>query len=293
MSKIFHCKNPITNIYKTIICAILLLTIIGWWGYFDANAQGGFVNVIRNGSFEERRDPSNGVAAEWETYSNGEAEFGWYDEQWPEAVRMGEYSQLMEIDDVYTDATDRTMAIYQTMDVAINADYELTLYAIMRTDASLGDRNNSEYEMQWGVDPFGEGNIGNVQQWVAMPLTEQLRIGSNGEFPDNNPLVYEVVTGTIRTGPDNSRISLFIRGIKKFPTGTEVNFNVDDVSLVGPAPGSGISNIPQAAPPDENSPLPVTGLTSQTKTSIPTLLFGGLVVLILGGVATNKLLKQD
>lgn len=293
MSKLFHRENPLSNIFKAITCAGLLAVIAGLWGYVDVSAQDGLVDVIRNGSFEQRRDPSNGVAEEWERYSNGQAEFGWYDEQWPEAVRMGEYSQLLEIDDVYTDATDRVIAIYQTVDVATNADYELTLHAIMRTDARMEDRNKFEYEMQWGVDPFGEGNIENVQQWVVMPLTEQLRIGSNGDFPDNEPLMFEVVTGTIRTGADNSRITLFIRGIKKFATNAEVDFNVDDVSLVGPAPGSTISNIPQAAPPDEDSPLPITGLTTEARTSIPTLLFGGLVLLMLGGVATGKMLNRD
>lgn len=293
MSKLFHHEHPLTTIGKAIACAGLLVIIVALWGYADVNAQGGGVDVIRNGSFEQRRDPSNGVAEDWEPYSNGQAEFGWYDEQWPEAVRMGNYSQLLEIDDVYTDATDRVIAIYQTVDVATNADYELTLYAIMRTDARLEDRNHFEYEMQWGVDPFGEGNIENVQQWVVMPLTEQLRIGSNGEYPDNEPLTFEVVTGTIRTGASNSRISLFIRGVKKFATTAEVDFNIDDVSLVGPAPGSTISNIPQAAPPDEDSPLPVTGLTAEARTSIPTLLFGGLVLLMLGGVATIKMLRRE
>ncbi|MCB0208544.1 MAG: hypothetical protein KDJ52_04425 [Anaerolineae bacterium] len=293
MSNSFCRRSIVTNIFKAILCTGLLLTIVSLWVYGDARAQDGSVDVIRNGSFEQRRDPSNGVAEDWESYSNGEAEFGWYDEQWPEAVRMGEYSQLMEIDDVYTDATDRVIAIYQTVDVATNADYELTLYAIMRTDDRLEDRNDYEYEMQWGVDPFGEGNIDNVDQWVVMPLTEQLRIGSNGDFPDNKPLMYEVVTGTIRTGADNSQISLFIRGIKKFATNAEVNFNVDDVSLVGPAPGSTISNIPQAAPPAEDSPLPVTGLTTEAETSIPTLLFGGMVLLMLGGMATVKMLNRE
>ncbi|MCB0194040.1 MAG: hypothetical protein KDJ65_18965 [Anaerolineae bacterium] len=286
-------RNIVSTMFKAVLCIGLLLTIVSLWVYSDALAQDGLVDVITNGSFEERRDPSNGVAEGWESYSNGEAEFGWYDEQWPEAVRMGEYSQLMEIDDVYTDATDRVIAIYQTVDVATNADYELTLYAIMRTDARMEDRNNFEYEMHWGVDPFGEENIDNVEQWVVMPLTEQLRIGSNGEFPDNEPLMYEVVTGTIRTGADNSRITLFIRGLKKFATDAEVDFNVDDVSLVGPAPGSTISNIPEAASPSEDTPLPVTGLTTEAETSIPTLLFGGMVLLMLGGISTIKMLNRE
>ncbi|MCB0172989.1 MAG: hypothetical protein KDI02_10130 [Anaerolineae bacterium] len=293
MSKLFHHENLLTTIGKAIACIGLLMVIVGWWGYADVSAQDGEVDVISNGSFEQRNDPSNGVAADWEPYDNGQAHFGWYDEQWPEAVRMGDYSQLMEIKEVYNGATDRVIAIYQTVDVATNADYALTLYAIMRTDDRLEERNDYEYEMQWGVDPLGEGNIENVDQWVVMPLTEQLRIGSNGEYPDNEPLMYQVVTGTIRTGADNSRISLFIRGIKKFASNAEVNFNVDDVSLVGPAPGSTISNIPQAAPPDEESPLPVTGLNTEAHTSIPTLLFGGLVLVMLGGVATAKMLRRE
>lgn len=292
MFKLLQGKNALPNSFKAVVCVALLTAIVSLWGYVEVRAQDGLVDVITNGGFEERGEP-DGIAAGWETYSNGQAEFGWYDEQWPEAVRMGEHAQLMEIDDFYADVTDRVIAVHQTVDVATNADYDLTLYAIMRTDARMEDRNNFEYEMQWGVDPFGTGNIENVEQWVVMPLTEQLRIGSNGDFPDDEPLRYEVVTGTIRTGADNSRITLFIRGIKKFATGVEADFNVDDVSLVGPAPGSTISNIPQAAPPDENSPLPVTGLAAEATASVPTLLFGGLVLLMLGGVATSKMLNRE
>ena len=56
------------------------------------------VDVIKNGGFEERDpDPLNGVALDWEPYTNGKATFGFYDETWPEAVRNGEHAQLMEI----------------------------------------------------------------------------------------------------------------------------------------------------------------------------------------------------
>lgn len=244
--------DPLHLFRKTTSTAIFFTALL-LFGYTNTNAQGP-VDVIRNGGFEDRGvNPDDGIAADWQRYSNGFAEIGWYDERWPEAVRSGDHAQLMEIDYVTGGNFDRTIAIFQTVEVVPNSQYDLMLYAIMRSDAQQDDRNKGDYAMQWGVDPFGQGIIDNVEQWVDMPLTEQLRIGSNGQSPDNKPLVYEEVGGIILTGPENNRITLFIRGVKKFPTGTEINFDVDDVSLVGPIPPL------VAAPATEVRPLPVTG----------------------------------
>ncbi len=256
------------------------------------------VDVIKNGGFEMGWQPLNGVPEFWSPYTNGEAVIGWYDEQWPEAVRNGNHAQLMEIDTVNGDILDRVIAVYQTVDVAPNSEYTLTIHAIMRTDAPESLRNKNEYEMNWGIDPFGEGNYDNVSEWVYMPLTEQLRIGSNGEFPDDKPLFYEVITGTIRTG-DTEKITLFIRGLKKFPTGTEVNFDIDDVSLIGPSPGM----VPMAeaeetaptAPADSENDLPQTGATLYLDDGsvVGKFALGAMVLLILGTAAAASLLFQQ
>jgi len=51
------------------------------------------VNVIVNGDFEKPWENREGVAPDWEPYSNGQAHFGWYEELWPEAVYGGSESR--------------------------------------------------------------------------------------------------------------------------------------------------------------------------------------------------------
>ena len=109
-------------------------------------AQGpGEVDVIRNGGFEGEF-VREGVGEEWAPYTNGQAFVGWYDEQWPEAVFAGEHAQLMEINEVDGNVNDSIIAIFQTVDVVPNSVYNLTIHAIMRTDAIETERNEFEYE---------------------------------------------------------------------------------------------------------------------------------------------------
>ena len=248
------------------------------------------VNVITNGGFELPWEDREGVAPLWEPYTNGQAHIGWYEEIWPEAVYNGERAQLMEIFEVEPSVQSRVIAIHQTVDVALNSVYDLELFAIMRSQVQPGDRNNGEFEMHWGVDYSGEGNYDNVEEWVLMPLEEQFRLGSTGQYPDDVPLFYEQITGTVETR-DSPQITLFIRGLKKFATGAEVNFDVDDVSLVGPPPGPIVIITPEAEPvatPQET--MPSTGAIVPQNFSPAAMVFGGLVLAVLGAGAVAGLL---
>ncbi len=251
------------------------------------------VNVIQNGGFEETNEDSDppGLALHWNGYTNGRAVFGFYDEIWKEAVLNGEHAQLMEINGVEANVLDRVIAIHQTVDVNPNSQYDLTLYAIMRSQAPEIDRNNHEFEMHWGIDYTGEGNYDNVTEWHWMELTEQYRLGSSGEYPEDVPLFYETITGTVQSG-DNSRITLFIRGLKKFSTGTEVNFDVDDVSLVGPPPGGAAPTATPTLEPGATPEMPTSGAISNSPTSAGAVLLGGLVLIVLGSSAAFNLLKR-
>lgn len=255
------------------------------------------VDVITNGDFEKPFEPdSDGVAPDWEPFSNGRAHSVWYEELWPEAVRSGERAQLMEIFQVEANILDRVIAIHQTVDVRPDSTYDLTIHAIMRSQVPIGDRNNNEFEMHWGVDFSGAGDYDNVEEWVLMPLEEQFRLGSTGEFPEDVPLFYEMITGTVSTG-DSSKITLFIRGLKKFPTGAEVNFDVDDVSLVGPPPGPVVIVTPEADTPAEEesaapAEVPDTGVILPGDTPEGALILGGLVLVALGASATASLLQN-
>lgn len=254
------------------------------------------VNVIRNGGFELRESNDYGeFGVEWLGYSNGQAHFGWYDEQWREAVYSGEHAQLMEIKEVYNNQENRVMAIYQTVEVVPNSTYNLTLYAMVRSDAGIDYRNIGEYEMSWGIDYTGEGNYNTVTDWVAMPLTEQSRIGSSGEFPDNEPLFYEMITGKVEV-ESSQRITLFIRGLKKFTNTTEYLFDVDEVSLVGPigatsAPSTSTTTTSVVQPAGQESNLPDSGGIVAQQMSTGNLVLGGLVLVFLGVSATAGLLR--
>jgi hypothetical protein len=268
------------------------------------------VNVIRNGGFElPWPDPENGVAPEWQPFDNGRAHFSWYEEIWPEAVYEGQRAQLMEIYEFDLGVQNRVMAIFQTVEVVPNEDYNLQLWAILRTDAPKEDRNQHEIEMSWGFDPHGQGNYENVEEWNFMPLTEQARRGSFNEFFDDQlPLKYQEITGTIRTPADSKYITLFIRGLKKFATHLEVNMDIDEVSLVGPQPGAPppvvtsttvmtasdvitpAAEVP-AAPPAEIVPAS-GGVLANQPASLAIILLGGLILVVLGTAATMKLLNE-
>lgn len=247
---------------------------------------GELVDVIKNGGFESWGE--GGIALEWEGYRNGQAWASWYQESWPEAVFRGEYAQLMEIFQVEPNVQDRVVAIYQTVPVMPNATYVLTFYALMRSQAQAADRNIFEHEMAWGVDFGGDADYQAVETWNTLSLNEQFRLGSTGEFPEDIPLQYQLITGTIQTG-DSNQITFYIRGLKKFSTGTEVNFDVDDVALVGPAPGIIVRPTIVSPQPTPGVSLPVSGATATGNTSLGVLILGGLVLGALGVGAVTGL----
>jgi hypothetical protein len=294
-------KEPLHNLGKvlaTVVIALVMLLALALSGFtmtrLDDQASSPLLpdrmparqltNVIRNGDFEQ--NPRADVATYWEPFDNGSAHFSWYLEQWPEAVHSGRSAQLMEIHEVYGYKPGRIMGIYQTVDVVPNSIYNLTIHALMRSDAPESDRNKGDYAMRWGVDYGGSDKYFRVENWITMPLTEQLRLGSAGQAGEAQHLFYERITGQIFTG-DSRRITLFITGEKVTFSGTEVNFNIDDVSLIGPYP---------VAPP------PGAELNGATQEVIPASLprdisigvvgLGGLVVVVIGLAATANLLTR-
>jgi hypothetical protein len=303
-----------SHLLGSVSLALLMLAALAISGFTIASAQptagqefgplgGQLTNVIQNGDFED--NPRSSIATYWQPYDNGQAHFGWYMEEWPEAVHSGKRSQLMEIFQVEGAAANRVMAIYQTVDVVPNANYNLTIHALLRSSAPESLRNQGDYAMDWGIDYTGQGKYYKVDQWVTMPLDEQLRLGSAGPPGEAQHLYFQRITTTVFTG-SASKITLFIRGVKITPSGTEVNFNVDDVSLIGPypvAPPAAAEVIPAAAPaaddteqeqesppPAEEGNLPNAGSLLPRELSPGALAFGGVVLVMLGIGAARSLL---
>lgn len=286
------------NLARPVVLALLLIMVLVISGFTmigqDAGDHGLLapegaepVNVIVNGDFEQPWEDDEGVAPGWEPYSNGQAHFGWYLEAWPEAVYGGDQAQLMEIFEVEANVQSRVIAIHQTVDVAPDSTYNLEFFAIMRSQVQEADRNKDEFEMHWGVDYSGQGDYENVAEWYYIPLEEQYRLGSTGDYPEDKPLFYEVVTGTVET-EDSASLTLFIRGIKKFATGAEVNFDVDDVSLVGPAPDS----VAPEEPAPADSSMPETGLAMIKGVSTGALVLGSIVLVVIGAGAAIGLVQN-
>ncbi len=290
------------------------------------------VNAVKNGDFEifstGNNNLGNAVADHWLPYDNDGAHFAWYDEQWSEAVHSGNHSQLMEIFRVESFKPERVMAIYQTVEVIPHMDYVLTLHALMRSDGHISERNEGFYAMHWGIDGQGRGKYYFVDNWVEMEVDEQQRLGSSGPQDDNTHLYFQRFVYTINTGNSN-KLTLFIRGMKVEPTGTELNMNIDDVSLLGPyvpptptfTPSPTFTRYPTATatptptetpPPPTSAALPVTGNDQKVEAkpagvdktlpdaggilsqniSTGALLLGGLILIVLGAVAANNLLKH-
>ena len=217
-------------------------------------------DVIQNGDFEN--NPLSSVAAGWQAYDNGGAEFGWYDDRWAETVHSGQHSQLMEIHGVESFQPNRVIAIYQTVNVEPNMHYQLIFQAMMRSGAPFALRNKGDYAMHWGIDYQGRGQYYYVTDWVEMPMVEQFRLGSNGPPDNDQRLFFQTISSTIFTVNTN-RLTLFIRGVKINATGTELDFNIDDVSLIGPY------FIPTPTPTYTRMPTPTRRPTA-TQTSTPT-----------------------
>ena len=316
-------KEPFHNLGKvlaTVVIALLMLLALAVSGFTltefydqtsptllpDRMPAYQLTNVIRNGDFEQ--NPRADVATYWEPFDNGQAHFSWYLEQWPEAVHSGRSAQLMEIFEVYGYVTGRIMGIYQTVDVVPNSIYNLTIHALMRSDAPEPLRNQGDYAMRWGVDYGGSNKYFRVEDWVTMPLTEQLRLGSAAPTGEAQHLFYQRITGQIFTG-DSRRITLFITGEKVTFSGTEVNFNIDDVSLTGPYPvapppaaasnGAAQEVIPAAVapnqtpvPPAGENNMPSAGAILPRDISVGVVGLGGLVVVVIGLAATASLLAR-
>jgi len=293
----------LSNSRKMMRLVFLLVLLIMVWAIsgftiirMDGDSAGAFspqavepVNVIVNGNFELPWEDNEGVAPGWQPYSNGQAHFGWYLEDWPEAVFDGTQAQLMEIFEVDPSVQSRVIAIHQTVDVVPDSAYNLEFFAVMRSQVQEADRNKNEFEMHWGIDYSGQGDYDNVTEWHYIPLKEQYRLGSTGVYPEDKALVYEVVTGTVET-EDSASLTLFIRGMKKFATAAEVNFDVDEVTLVGPPPASDVPGTEEPAPVD--SSMPETGNIILGGSSRGPVVLGGVVLVVIGAGAAFSLLQN-
>jgi len=191
----------------------------------DSNIQ----NLIVNGGFEGGFQQDFGVGYGWGGFSNGNAVVGWNFDDWDAVVAEGAYAQRIEI----TDALDlnRYAGIYQTVNVVPGEQYKLTINGLIRSeegDVSLSDYG---YRMQYAVDYDGgiAWELVPESEWKELPWDEQpLSTSADSQYQ------YGTYETTITARGD--QLTLFVRGWKKWLNNGSGIFDLDEISIVGPAP---------------------------------------------------------
>jgi len=220
--------------------------------------------VLRNGDFEEGFQ-DNQLAKYWNGFDNGAAAFSFHIDDWPLVVIEGKFSQMMEIKNAVE--PDRFLGIYQTARVIPGKPYTFTMRGLVRTNTGNTQETKFGYRMQTGFDLKGGQDWQKVENWVELPWDEQLRLQDSFRF--------ETYTTTLTA--NSEKLTVFIRAWKKWGDAGEGDYNVDDVSLVGPA---------LVTPP--TPPIPSTGGAGILATVWDNVRVWGtvaLLLLLLGGAA--------
>jgi len=197
-------------------------------------------NLIANGDFEQGFYPW-GVGYYWGWFQNGgQAEYGFYDDQWSKTVYSGRHSQLIEINTLKLTAADadRYAGIYQVVSgLTPGVQYELALAGLLREEASHADEDPYRYRVQWGYLSGGWADWTRVTNWQELPWDAiSLR---------TDPGPFQTYRATFIAPA--SQVTIFLRAWKKWPTtGRELDVNIDAVSLracgtavIAPPPADG------------------------------------------------------
>lgn len=202
-------------------------------------------NLILNGGFEEGFQEA-GVAFGWGGFSNGNALVGWGADSWDPVVAAGETAQMIEIKNA--SEMNRYAGIYQTVSVVPGAQYRLTVRGLVRSTEGDIETSDYGYRLQYAVD--GEGGTAwelvPESAWMEIPWDEQ-------PLGDSAAMVYRVERYETTITAKSEKLTLFIRGWKKWINEGSGIFDVDEISLVGPAPEN--FEIPAAEAAVVNNPL--------------------------------------
>lgn len=210
------------------------LLVVGLWLAATAmpvfSQEGtGVQNLIVNGGFEQGFQGQFGVGYGWGAFSNGNAAVGWNDDDWKPVVIAGDHAQLIEIRNAAD--RDRYAGIYQTVAVVPGQSYKLTIKGLIRS--AEGDIKVSDYgyRLQYGVDYEGG------TAWELVPEKNWQEIFWD-EQPLNDPVngAYRFETFETTLTAKSDKLTLFIRAWKKWLNNGSGLYDLDEISLVGPAP---------------------------------------------------------
>lgn len=193
--------------------------------------QASGADVLYNGGFEQgfesNPDCPGMVGAGWGCFNNGGAAvYGFYNDMWAPTVAAGQSSQLIEINTKQKGGdANRQAGIFQRALVQAGATYQLSLQGMIRAD----DRDTSDpwrYRVYVGFDPTGGVNWQAVSDWRELPWDTYYPRSDPGSFSSYS-------TSVTASGP---ALTVFVRTERRWGTWyEETDFNLDTISLVGPA----------------------------------------------------------
>ena len=216
------------SLLRTILGALAVATVVG--GVFFMTTRATNVNVLANGNFENGFHMETGcgmVGNNWGCFNNGgDAEYGFYDEQWTPVVADGAHGQLIEINTNNRPVPDhdRFAGIYQTVNVPAQSTCTISMRGMIRTTKHGGDP--WRYRVQVGTSHSADWN--GVTNWVDA--------GWDTYHDRLSPGAFDSFSHSFTTS--SSSQTVFIRFWKKWGIPEEeILLNLDGVALTCPAGG--------------------------------------------------------
>lgn len=211
----------------------------------DSNIQ----NLLVNGGFEGGFQEGFGIGYSWGGFSNGNAVVGWNFDDWEAVVVEGKYAQRIEIKDAVD--RDRYAGIYQTIAVVPGQQYKLTIKGLIRSEEGEVAVSDYGYRLQYAVDYNGDTawELISEDDWQELPWDEQ----SLSE-PAEGAYRFDTFETTITARGD--KLTLFIRGWKKWINNGSGIYDLDAISFVGPAPEGFQAPVPQPVSVDSSNQQP-------------------------------------
>jgi hypothetical protein len=187
--------------------------------------------VLKNGDFEAGFSV-NGVGENWGEFRTDSATINFSEETVALFVHSGDKAQRLSIDQARQ--ADQYGGIFQTVELAPNEVYTLTLYGQIRSTLGSVEASSYGYRIQYALDQTGQQNWQNVTEWTELPWPEQSLDSSTVTFSEY----------TTQITPTSEKVTLFIRGWNKWPDAALAEYTVDSLSLVGPLPGGKMIAVP-------------------------------------------------
>ena len=228
---------------RIIISLVLLVGIT----YLPKSAfsQGGdagsnIQNLLVNSGFEGGFQEDFGIGYGWGGFSNGNAVVGWNFDDWDAVVVEGKYAQRIEIKNALD--LNRYAGIYQTVSVIPGEQYKLTVKGLIRSeegDISLSDYG---YRLQYAIDYEGDiaWELVTDTEWKELPWDEQ----PLADPPAGN---YQFNTFETTITAKSDKLTLFIRGWKKWLNNGSGIYDLDEITIIGPAPAGFQAPVAQTA----------------------------------------------